>query len=204
MIAGSDDTRWLLSIDRPASVMARHPRCPTAARAPLRRAAETEQDSSLCSSTHLGGILSHSRCPGTWLAPPRQDQDCALRAKKLSCDMSSSGTPSTLLRAAREQAGLSQRTLARRAATTQSVVARIERGETSPGWNTLQRLLRAAGYDLEAQIVPRPTARSHHDGRRGAHPSPLPGGPLARGGGRQPVPRARATCLRSRRSTLSQ
>lgn len=75
--------------------------------------------------------------------------------------MAHAGTPSTLLRAARERAGLSQRTLARRAGTTQSVVARIERGATSPGWNTLQRLLRAAGYDLEAEIVPRPAARSH-------------------------------------------
>jgi hypothetical protein len=41
------------------------------------------------------------------------------------------------------------------------VVARIESGETSPGWNTLAKLLRAAGFDLEADIVPRPTARSH-------------------------------------------
>ncbi len=75
--------------------------------------------------------------------------------------MPHAGTPATLLRAARERAGLSQRTLAQWAGTTQSVVARIERGATSPGWDTLQRLLRAAGFDLAAEIVPRPTARSH-------------------------------------------
>jgi transcriptional regulator with XRE-family HTH domain len=74
--------------------------------------------------------------------------------------MSRSTAPSALLRTARERAGLSQRALAQRAGTTQSVVARIERGTTDPGWNTLQRLLRAAGYDLEAELVPHPTARS--------------------------------------------
>src|SRR6516225_4140529 len=66
-----------------------------------------------------------------------------------------------LLRSARSRAGLSQRHIARRAATTQSVVARIENGDTSPGWDTLMRLLRAAGFELEIQLVPRPTAHSH-------------------------------------------
>jgi len=66
-----------------------------------------------------------------------------------------------LLRSARLRAGLSQRALARRARTTQSAVARIEAGATSPGWDTLVRLLRAAGFDLRSEIVPRPTARSH-------------------------------------------
>jgi predicted transcriptional regulator len=67
----------------------------------------------------------------------------------------------TLLRTARERAGLTQRALARRAGTTQSVVARIEGHQTSPRLDTLERLLRTAGYDLEAEIVPRVTARSH-------------------------------------------
>ena len=66
-----------------------------------------------------------------------------------------------LLRAARQHAGLTQRALARRAATTQSVIARIEGGDTIPGWETLERVLRAAGFDLRAEIVPRATARSH-------------------------------------------
>lgn len=49
-----------------------------------------------------------------------------------------------LLKAARAAAGLSQRDLARRAGTAQSVVARIELGETSPTVRTLNRLLEAA------------------------------------------------------------
>lgn len=56
--------------------------------------------------------------------------------------------PSNLLRSAREAAGLTQRELARKARTAQSVVARIELGETSPSWSTLARLLKAAGFAL--------------------------------------------------------
>ena len=54
-------------------------------------------------------------------------------------------TPADLLRQARTRAGLSQRALARKAGTAQSVIARIERGQTSPTWETLERLLTAAG-----------------------------------------------------------
>jgi transcriptional regulator with XRE-family HTH domain len=53
-----------------------------------------------------------------------------------------------LLKSARTQSGVTQRELARRARTAQSVVARIELGETSPSWDTLARLLAAAGFDL--------------------------------------------------------
>ena len=56
----------------------------------------------------------------------------------------------TLLREARARAGLSQRALARRARTAQSVVARIEGGRTNPTWETLERLLTAAGASLAA------------------------------------------------------
>lgn len=66
-----------------------------------------------------------------------------------------------LVRAARQRAGLTQRALAHRAGTTQSVVARIESADTSPRIDTLERLLRAAGFTLNAEIAPRPTARSH-------------------------------------------
>ncbi len=62
----------------------------------------------------------------------------------------------TLLRRARGRAALSQRELARRAGTAQSVVARIERGQTSPTWATLQRLLGAAGCELRAAVGERP------------------------------------------------
>jgi predicted transcriptional regulator len=57
-----------------------------------------------------------------------------------------------LLTSARLRAGLSQRHLARKARTAQSVVARIELGETSPSWTTLVRLLKAAGFHLAAEL----------------------------------------------------
>ena len=56
-----------------------------------------------------------------------------------------------LLREARTRAGLSQRGLARRAGTAQSVIARIERGQSSPTWETLERLLAAAGAEISAR-----------------------------------------------------
>ncbi len=48
---------------------------------------------------------------------------------------------------------MSQRQLARKARTAQSVVARIELGETSPSWETLKRLLKAAGFELSAALT---------------------------------------------------
>src|SRR5574338_456568 len=66
-----------------------------------------------------------------------------------------------LLRNARERAGLSQREIARRVGTSQSVVARIELGTTSPTWDTLTRLLDAAGLVLDASLEPAPAAGSH-------------------------------------------
>jgi transcriptional regulator with XRE-family HTH domain len=66
-----------------------------------------------------------------------------------------------LLRDARIRAGLSQRRLAHRAGTAQSVVARVELGETSPGWDTLVRLLAAAGFELRPELDVKPAARSH-------------------------------------------
>ena len=70
-------------------------------------------------------------------------------------------TAATLLRQARTRAGLSQRALARRAGTAQSVIARIEKGQTSPTWETLERLLEAADLDIYAQLEPRVVVGSH-------------------------------------------
>lgn len=61
---------------------------------------------------------------------------------------------STVLREARRRGALTQRELARRAGTAQSVVARIERGQTSPSLDTLTRLLTAAGFGLKVELVP--------------------------------------------------
>lgn len=63
-----------------------------------------------------------------------------------------------LLQEARTRAGLSQRELARRAGTAQSVVARVERGQTSPTLDTLARLLAAAGFNIGMELVSRPAA----------------------------------------------
>lgn len=66
-----------------------------------------------------------------------------------------------LLRATRHRAGLSQRELAERAGTAQSVVARIELGCTSPSWNTLTTLLVAAGFELRARADAAPVTDTH-------------------------------------------
>jgi transcriptional regulator with XRE-family HTH domain len=67
----------------------------------------------------------------------------------------------TLLREARTRAGLSQRALAKRARTAQSVVARIELGETSPAWDTLEALLASCGFELTSSLSLGPVERSH-------------------------------------------
>ena len=73
----------------------------------------------------------------------------------------SSLTAAELVRNARVRARLTQRELARRARTAQSVVARIESGDTSPSWDTLVRLLKAAGFELDVTLRPRAVDASH-------------------------------------------
>jgi transcriptional regulator with XRE-family HTH domain len=60
-----------------------------------------------------------------------------------------------ILSEARRRAGLTQRELAARAGTSQAAIARIERGRTSPSLDTLERLVRACGFDLRVQLAPR-------------------------------------------------
>jgi transcriptional regulator with XRE-family HTH domain len=57
-----------------------------------------------------------------------------------------------LVRAARARAGLTQRGLAERAGLPQPTIAAIERGRQDPRYETLARLMRACGQDLE--LVP--------------------------------------------------
>lgn len=64
-----------------------------------------------------------------------------------------------LIRAARRRNGVSQRTLALRAATDQAAVSRIERGEVSPSVATVERLLAAMGEELE--LAARPMERDY-------------------------------------------
>lgn len=63
-----------------------------------------------------------------------------------------------LVRELRLAAGLSQRALALRAATSQPAVARYERGGAAPSWETLQRLAAACGRRLriDVEVAPDP------------------------------------------------
>jgi predicted transcriptional regulator len=76
-------------------------------------------------------------------------------------DMRTLLNPSRLLKEARRRASISQRELARRAGTSQSVIARIESGASDPSTSTLNSLLHAAGFDLETELVIRPVTGSH-------------------------------------------
>ncbi|HYO61937.1 MAG TPA: helix-turn-helix transcriptional regulator [Actinomycetota bacterium] len=58
-----------------------------------------------------------------------------------------------LVREARKRAGLTQGELAERLGTTQPVVARWERGTTSPQFRRVVEAIRACGFDLAVNIV---------------------------------------------------
>ena len=75
--------------------------------------------------------------------------------------MSPPVTPRSLLTEARRRSRLSQRGLAERAGTVQSVIARIEGDATSPTWDTLSRLLEACGFELQATLQAAPATHSH-------------------------------------------
>jgi transcriptional regulator with XRE-family HTH domain len=54
----------------------------------------------------------------------------------------------SLLREARERAGLTQQQLAERSGIAQSTISAYESGKREPGVDALERLLDAAGYEL--------------------------------------------------------
>lgn len=62
-------------------------------------------------------------------------------------------TAAALIREARSAASLTQAELAGRAGITQSVVSAYEHGRREPSFSTLQRLIAAAGYALDASLV---------------------------------------------------
>lgn len=63
------------------------------------------------------------------------------------------GMGNDLVREARKRAGLTQRELAERAGTTQSAIARLENGRTTPSFDSVLRLVRACGLDLHVALV---------------------------------------------------
>jgi len=61
---------------------------------------------------------------------------------------------SSLLRSARLRAGLTLRALAMRAGTSHSTLAAYEAGRVVPSVDTLDRILRAAGFSITAELRP--------------------------------------------------
>ena len=59
-----------------------------------------------------------------------------------------------LVREARKRSALTQRELAERAGTTQSAIARLESGRTSPTLEQVQRLMRLSGFELIVEFAP--------------------------------------------------
>src|SRR5689334_7145259 len=64
--------------------------------------------------------------------------------------MSSSGS---LIREARLRAGLSQGDLGQRTGKDRAQIARWERDDVSPPYETLRMLVRACGFDLSTELV---------------------------------------------------
>lgn len=64
------------------------------------------------------------------------------------------GVAAKLLRQARKQAGLTQKELAHRAATTQSAIAAYEAGDREPTLPVLSRMIHASGNVLELHTRP--------------------------------------------------
>lgn len=56
------------------------------------------------------------------------------------------------MREARRRAGITQTELAERVGTTQSAIARLERGHTEPSLHRVQELVRACGLDLRIGV----------------------------------------------------
>ena len=59
----------------------------------------------------------------------------------------------TIIAQARKRAGLTQAQLAARMGTHQPVVARWEAGRSTPGFDTVTRAVRAAGFELSVGIA---------------------------------------------------
>lgn len=58
-----------------------------------------------------------------------------------------------LIAEARVLAGLSQRELARRAKTSAAAIANYENGHQQPRFDTLMRIIEAAGYELRCKVA---------------------------------------------------
>ena len=59
-----------------------------------------------------------------------------------------------LIREARVRAGITQRALAESTGTTQSAIARLERGASEPSYARVTSLVRACGLELVPRLAP--------------------------------------------------
>lgn len=59
-----------------------------------------------------------------------------------------------IIRQARQRSGLSLRLLAERAGTSHPTLLAYEAGRKVPSWETLERLVHAAGFDLGVALEP--------------------------------------------------
>ncbi|MCS5734869.1 helix-turn-helix domain-containing protein [Herbiconiux daphne] len=65
------------------------------------------------------------------------------------------GMGNDLIREGRLRVAMTQAELARLAGTTQSAIARLESGRTSPSFDDVMRYLRLMGLDLDVMLVDR-------------------------------------------------
>ncbi|MBB4663800.1 helix-turn-helix transcriptional regulator [Conexibacter arvalis] len=63
-------------------------------------------------------------------------------------------SPSTLVKEARLSAGLTQAQLAERLGTTQPVIARLERADANPTFETVAGVVAATGHRMELRAIP--------------------------------------------------
>lgn len=72
----------------------------------------------------------------------------------------------SLVREARKRAGFTQAELGRRAGVPQSTVARVESGARTPSTDLVERLVRAAGFEIRCRLgEPDPGTRSLFEAR---------------------------------------
>jgi transcriptional regulator with XRE-family HTH domain len=72
-------------------------------------------------------------------------------------------TAAMLLRRARRGSGLTLRRLAVRAHTSHATLSAYESGRVDPSMETVQRIVRAAGFDLDVSLSPRVGGDSPED-----------------------------------------
>jgi transcriptional regulator with XRE-family HTH domain len=72
-----------------------------------------------------------------------------------------------VIRAARTRANLGLRELARRAGTSHATLSAYEAGTKIPRVDTVVHIVRAAGFELDAVLAPRPDATVEERERKG-------------------------------------